>query len=764
MSDLGRKMRKSIVQVLCLLLLVQGYPVLALQEAGFTVEPDPPPIGEWVEHGFDEARRPLGRWRSAWRRAWEPLWASASAAGEELAWEWEVASWAVAGALGLSGPGGGGGEPQPPMPTKPDYKAAERPQPAPFEVAPELIAGKNALHEILLVPGWNLVSLPKAREATDPATVLESIAGGYTHVMSHDACDAADPWKLYDPENPEASDLEAIDPTTGLWLEATLPVDLLPEGELPASVTFELCTGWNLVGFPAGQARPVRNALRSIDGKYIRVMAYESYDADDPWKIYDVEVPSWANDLAELRPGRAYWVLATEDAELTIANEGAPPSVSLTVPEDLAVITAPTDVLGTVESALLKEWTLSYRAIGDGDWLEIESGVVPVASGKLGVFDPTLLLNGLYEIRLTASDYQGRTVEGEPIAVSVEGNMKMGRFTLTFVDLAIPLSGLDIEVVRTYDSRDKRQGDFGVGWALDIHQGSYRNNRLPGDGWQFSTGFLPCDSITERKSHLTTIRLSDREIYRFALRLHRGAPTLGGCFAEASFEFVDGPVPGSTLTILDSTEVFFANGTDRVVDPASQGVYVPQNVRLVTRDGRVFHLNLDTGVTHLEDLSGNALEISTAGITHSSGVGIDFVRDSEGRIRKIVDPRGNTIVYGYDSAGDLIQNTGRAGAETQFVYRDHYLEDIRNALGVRAVRTEYDEEGRMIKVIDALGEKLALGHDLDARREVMTNQLGLTRIVKYVSGALDPGQGFDAVAQLVVEGDYRTFLLVARPR
>ena len=95
MKNQGHSMRKSIVQMMCVLLLLQGYPVLALQEAGFTVTPEPSPVGDWVGHWLDEARGPLGRWRSTWSRTWEPAWATASAVGEELALDWEVASWTM---------------------------------------------------------------------------------------------------------------------------------------------------------------------------------------------------------------------------------------------------------------------------------------------------------------------------------------------------------------------------------------------------------------------------------------------------------------------------------------------------------------------------------------------------------------------------------------------------------------------------------------------------------------------------------------------
>ncbi len=92
----------------------------------------------------------------------------------------------------------------------------------------------------------------------------------YAQVAAYDACEPADPWKLYDPNDPVASDLTAIDHRVGFWIEATSAIDLPSDGTLPATTTFELCTGWNLIGFPAGQARHPRNALQSIEGKYVR--------------------------------------------------------------------------------------------------------------------------------------------------------------------------------------------------------------------------------------------------------------------------------------------------------------------------------------------------------------------------------------------------------------------------------------------------------------------------------------------------------------
>ena len=420
------------------------------------------------------------------------------------------------------------------------------------------------------------------------------------------------------------------------------------------------------------------------------------------------------------------------------ALEGA---VTFHAPQDLDVVTAPTDVVATIDAEGLQSWTLATRPVGSSNGTVIATGTGPVDNATLGQLDPTLLLNGLHELILTGTDAASQTFSGR-VAVSVEGNMKIGHFTLSFVDLAIPVSGLDIEVIRTYDSRQRLEHgdfashDFGPGWTLDIRQGSYRNNRPPGDGWQIpgteGPWGLPCSTVNETKSHLTTVRLSDQEVYRFRLTLQNPATVIGGCYADAVFEWVDGPLPGTTLDVLGATQVFVATGSDRAVLPDTQEPFVPEDVKLTTRDGRIFHLDLTDGVTHLEDLNGNFLDITPEGITHSSGKGIDFTRDEAGRIVTITDPMGYSNRYAYDEAGDLVSFTDRVDAVTRFTYTgEHYLEDIENALGVRAVRTEYDADGRVARMIDADGKIVALDHELAGRREVITNRLGFVRVLEY---------------------------------
>lgn len=763
-----RRPFRFLCRALCALLLLQAteLPSLALSGVAPKMEVRPSPLvielGERLGRAADEVR---DTWNGAVARLQEheaPR-PSLPPLTDRLPEDREAppAPAAPPAARELPRPPPGASEEPPRPPGLPSLSpAASEVLPGP---PPGLLA-KASLDAVPLLPTINLVSLPKEPPDPSPAAVLSPIDGQYDAVFAFDACDAADPWKVFDPADLGGSDLTALDHTQGFWIAATAATTLPVSGSQPAVTEIPLCAGWNLVGYPLAQERPPLSALASIADRLVRVYGFDPADPADPWEVFDPAVPSWVSDLQLMRPGRGYWVLVSADAVLRYSNDGPAPAVDLLAPADLAEVAAPTEVLGTVTSDLLDGWTLGYRPAGDdGPFTELASGDTPVTAAILATFDPTLLLNGLYELRLEATDFAGQVVE-ERVAVAVDGQQKVGNFTLSFTDLEVPVSGLPIQVVRTYDSRDKRQGDFGVGWSLDVRQGSYRNNRTPGDGWQIASGFLPCQTVQETLSHLTSIRISDREIYRFRLRLTSPAAVTGGCFAQAGFSFVDGPVPGATLGILGNTQVLYQNGSNEVVDADTFEQYEPQDVRLTTPDGRVFDLDLAAGVTRLADPNGNALTITDAGITHSAGKSITFDRDAAGRILRIVDPLGEEILYGYDGAGDLVAVTDREGSVTRFTYdADHGLLEIQDPRGVTPIRNDYDDAGRLVSHTDAFGKTITFDHDLSARREVITDRTGASRVLEYdargnVIWEVDPAgqetlRTFDAEDNLLSETD-----------
>ncbi|MEQ9470370.1 MAG: PASTA domain-containing protein, partial [Roseitalea porphyridii] len=419
-----------------------------------------------------------------------------------------------------------------------------------------------------------------------------------------------------------------------------------------------------------------------------------------------------------------------------VAGDVTAPTASITTPANADVITEPTLVVGTATDANLLYYELSYRSASDDTFTTIVTSPLGVTADELGVFDPTLLENGLYTLRLEAVDVGGRTSSDE-VSVHVDGNMKVGVFTLSFVDLAIPLTGIPISVTRTYDSRVKRTEDFGVGWSLDVAAGRYENNRPLSEGWSITQSAPPgaqaCGNQDDLAQYRTTeIRLSDQEYYTFAPYIVAAYPSFGSCYVQVAFGATGGSAPGAVLGIVGNDFAVNPSGADYLLDDITGLPFEISRVRLTTYDGRTFDIDEDDGVVRMEDRNGNEVFVTSSGIIHENGRSVSFVRDAQRRITQIIDPMGETMHYVYDANDDLVSFTDRLGNTTTFEYgRDHYLEKIVDPRGVSAVRSEYDANGRLLATIDPDGNRIEVVHDLATRRETVTNRLGDTTYFDY---------------------------------
>jgi len=183
------------------------------------------------------------------------------------------------------------------------------------------VAPGQVSHNLTLIPGWNLVSLPIS--PTNPAidVLLAPIAGKYTLAYAYNGCDTADPWKKFDPAAPSfANDLKQVTPQQGLWLRMTTTTTLSITGRAAGNVTMPLCSGWNLVGYPKTQSSQPQTALAGLTGCLNLAFVYRVEDAADPWKRYDPAAPSFANDLRDLLPGLGVWIKATQNCSWTVTN------------------------------------------------------------------------------------------------------------------------------------------------------------------------------------------------------------------------------------------------------------------------------------------------------------------------------------------------------------------------------------------------------------------------------------------------------------
>src|SRR5207249_8363459 len=138
----------------------------------------------------------------------------------------------------------------------------------------------------------------------------------------------------------------------------------------------------------------------------------------------------------------------------------------------------------------------------------------------LGTFDPTLALNGLGQLILTATDTASQR-SSSTLNVVVEGNQKIGNFTVSFTDLTVPVAGIPIDITRTYDSRDKRKGDFGAGWQLAVRSPQLQLNGILRASWSGTVtgGLIKTYCVQPPSSKTVTITFSDGIGFRFQPQL-----------------------------------------------------------------------------------------------------------------------------------------------------------------------------------------------------------------------------------------------------
>ena len=405
-------------------------------------------------------------------------------------------------------------------------------------------------------------------------------------------------------------------------------------------------------------------------------------------------------------------------------------------------ISAPAAITAGISAA--SSWQLSYQLDGDTAWVPFASGTntAPVSGGTLATWDTTLLVNGLYLVQLAAVDTAGHASSAQ-IEVLVQGGQKVGYFTLSYNDLTVPVAGFPLSITRTYDSRVKTPGDFGVGWTL-----STNNIRLQksfgaiGDNWQQQQlpGLIPSFYISPLPGYPHTVSLTfpDGQVYSFAAVLGNGLsnPFMGEPIIGDTLHWIEQSGPkGASLTPVNANPQVYASDTSGRISlfneddsGGSTGSFDCNEFVLTTRDGRQFDVVAGSkaqggGLRSVRDLNGNTLTFTANGITSSSGPAITFQRTGlngpyiTGISVSISVPNGQPILgpaitYGQDSNGDLKSVTDRASNISTYDYDPtHLLTGLHDPRGLVPLRNYYDGNGRLLYSLDGNDKKIQYAYD-----------------------------------------------------
>ncbi|HEU4834353.1 MAG TPA: fibro-slime domain-containing protein [Pyrinomonadaceae bacterium] len=435
--------------------------------------------------------------------------------------------------------------------------------------------------------------------------------------------------------------------------------------------------------------------------------------------------------------------LTTSDDVTVVVNAAAPPAVvSINSPADGTTITNRTNFVGSVSAGSV--WKLEYSLNTDAGsaaqtWTTIASGSTAVTNGLLGTFDPTLLVNGNYTVRLRATNAGGQISETTASAV-VGGDLKVGNFTMQFTDLDIPMSGLPIQVLRIYDSRDTRTGDFGAGWNLGLRNIRVEKSTVLGENWEQSVtqGFLPTYCLQPTRMPLVTVTFPDGRLFKFQASLNSQCQLIAPFeFATVGYSQMAGTpgTQGARLVALAENDVFVAGaapGDVELLSAETVDPYNPTRFQLTTADGTIYTIDEKAGLQSVRDLNNNTLTITAQGLIHSSGRSITFTRDAQGRITRITDPSGAQLIYTYDAKGDLVSTTDADTRTTTYTYNStHGLLDVVDPAGRRGIKNEYDANGRLLSTTDVDGNTVHYEFNPNTRQQIVTDRKGNITVYEF---------------------------------
>ncbi len=482
------------------------------------------------------------------------------------------------------------------------------------------------------------------------------------------------------------------------------------------------------------------------------------------FRVNDVLVPLDANRTARLAfedwgPGVLNMVATARDAagnsasgtgvsfyrdpEVDYESGDGLPVAAITSPSDDGTVYGMVEILGTAIGGTaaatgFKEYRLSYARLDQLQFTEFVHNTTSVTDGLLGVWDTTLLENDSYILRLEVVSEAGNTSVHET-TVGLSGNLKLGNFRLSFEDLTIPVAGIPITIVRTYDTlRADRDGDFGYGWRLEYRNTDLRVS-LPKSGLEDIGIYTPYRSGT--KIYMT-LPGGQRVGWTFTPEF-KVLPGFGqsSSLVLASPRYT--PDRGNTatlsaghgwLTVNEYGELYAAAGMPW--NPASPDF--GGGFTVTTADGTQYSINGATGLMHTAtDLNGNVLEFTESGIGNASGeAAILISRDRQNRISAIIDSNGNSLEYHYSRSGNLTEVVDRVGNRTSYEYHsehEHYLENVVDPLGRTGFRTVYSDDGRLIGNTDGLGSSATFNYDPENSLVRTRDQLGYETVHTYDS-------------------------------
>ena len=219
------------------------------------------------------------------------------------------------------------------------------------------LTGLQAIQDVSLVEGWNLLALNVQLANVAPLAVFASLGDDLEYVTGFNGESI-----YYDPDGlPFLNTLTSLEIARGYWVKTQSGASFTLSGApSPADISLDLSEGWNLMGYwpQIGQTPETAFAELIDDDRLSFVSGF-----GDGAQFFDPELAPELNTLSTLQPGQGYWIKVDRSIDDFVLADPAPSKTSDVVQER-------------------KGWTIrhtnEYSFLG-GSLFE---GELPVAQGK----------------------------------------------------------------------------------------------------------------------------------------------------------------------------------------------------------------------------------------------------------------------------------------------------------------------------------------------------------------------------------------------
>jgi fibro-slime domain-containing protein/RHS repeat-associated protein len=426
-------------------------------------------------------------------------------------------------------------------------------------------------------------------------------------------------------------------------------------------------------------------------------------------------------------------------------------------------------------------------ANSDG-WRFVDTEILD--GGSLGQVDLTGVENGYYQMLLTVR-YQNLFVARANVGFVLDCPLKLGNVRFSQEDTVIPIGGLPIRIVRTYDSfRRKNKGAFGYGWSYSIADMEIQLDETRAERELWGGGH-ECVRNSSNFSRDVTLTLPDGRRATFQFYLEPRSPSaktlhiaryksppgvnatlqvwLGdetwpikelrypneyglwepqdgalGQRYEAFYEF-----PGFILTAEDGTKyfikrksygeylfVYWESTLPLLIEPRGE----PYLSKIVTADGETIEFDVvgdDLRIEGIVHKDVNDIPTKQLKIVYDGDLVSEIYPPSELYDGEPITGAVPVLKYDYDGAGDLVEvhrlvdRDSKTYETTTFVYDEHYITSIVDSRGLTPIQYVYDDAGRLQKVIGAKGSEILLDPNLAGNTQTVTDRLGNVTVYSY---------------------------------